>query len=567
MEHQEREQSLTQEITALKKKLENEREVFQDQNEKHKRETTDLRSELEKARTSAAEQVNAFEEELRSSSEIIRDLRKSKEALEKDVKLWRGRVSDRRKENDELRATHRASEEELRTAQNQVFSLEEGLRAEEIEKEAVQSQLSTARTEIDSLKQSNARQVGILQSELSTVKQEKESLGREWEREVQSLQSQLSTAQSERESLKHSLETEIQSLRNQLSTANEASHSLVKSKQELETRYGRATEVSHLTSRILQWQISTFDNLSMEGLESEEVFREMAAIVDTMERYAGTTTEAVSMPKYMPGMTFLGKVTELLEPNLAAARQLWISSRCGSLLLDVARAFFMQQEISSVQFALLPWIHASLNCAVTTMCERSTLTPDSARTLLWILQGLVYTATVARKWSDDHAWIPKVVEMLTKIEGWLGEHVPNDEASLLKMVAHQVNEIVITHESPSMLISPNLFAQARRIDSTNSDIPNGMAMVIDNSGMLILCTADDNAFVFGANEVEVVDLDNRGMVVFIFEPQLSGLPENLRQFRLHDCGRPEAVKPHQRLLKTVLPKERLALVSFRKYLG
>lgn len=304
----------------------------------------------------------------------------------------------------------------------------------------------------------------------------------------------------------------------------------------------------------------------MEGLESEDVFCEMAAIVDMMEQYTGSIIEAVSMPKYMPEMIFLGKVMELPEPNLAAARQFWISLRYGSLVLDVARAFFMQQEISSAQFALLLWIHASLDCVVTTMCERSTLISDLARSLLWILQGLVYTATVAREWSENHAWIPKVVEMLTKIEDWLGEHVPNDEASLLKMVAHQVNEIVIAHESPSTLISPNLFAQARRIDSTNSHIPNGMAMVIDNSGMIILFTTDDNAFVFRASEVKAVEADNRRIVVFIFEPQLLGLPENLRQIRLHDCGRPETVHAHRRLLQTVLPKERLLLVSFRKYL-
>ena len=583
MEHQAREESLTQEIAAFKKKLDNEREVIQGQTEKHKRETTDLKSQLEEARTSHAEQVKVLQEDLQSSSEENKNLRKAKEVSEEDLKYWLERVSDRRKEYDELRARHTASQEKFRSAQHQVFSLEEGLRAEKeaavVLKETAEQEKESLRNELTAVKEARnlaESQIQSLRSQLSTATDEnislqsqlstKTSLQQSHESEIQAVRSQLSTAESEKELLKHSLQTEIQSLRDQLSTAHEANQSLGKSKQELETRYGRATEVSQLTCRLLQWQISTFDNLSMEGLESEEVFREMAAIVDTMERYAGTTTEAVSMPKYMPGMTFLRKVTELPEPNLAAARQLWISSRCGSLLLDVARAFFMQQEISSVQFALLPWIHASLNCTVTTMCERSTLTPDSARTLLWILQGLVYTATVAREWSDNHAWIPKVVDMVTKIKDWLGDHVPNDEASLLKMVAHQVNEIVITHESPSTLISPNLFTQARCIDSTNSDIPNGMAMVIDNSGMIILFTAGDNAFVFGASEVEAVEFDSLGIVVFIFEPQLSGLPENLRQFRLHDCGRPEAINPHQRLLKTVLPEERLLLVSFRKYL-
>lgn len=540
MEHQAREESLRQEMAALKKK-------FEDEREKHKRETTDLKSQLETARTSAAEQVKVFQEELQSSSETVKDLTKDKKALEEKVQVWTGRVSDRRQENDELRASNKANEERLSRAQDQIFSLEEGLRAEKIEKEAVQSQLSTAMSGFDSLKQSSDRQIETLQSQLSKVKEE-----------FQSLQSQLSTAESEKRLLKHSLETEIQSVRNQLSTANDASESLARSKQELETRYGRATEVSQSISRLLKWQISAFDNLSMGVLELEDVFCEMAAIVDTMERYAGSTTEVVSMPKYLPALTLLGKVTT--EPNLAAARQLWISSRCGSL--DVAQAFFMQQEIPSTQFALLPWIHASLNCAVTTMCERS-LTPDMASSLLWILQGLVYTATVAREWPEDYEWSPKIVEILTRITNWLGEQVPN-EASFLVMVAHQVNEIVIARESPSTSISPNLFAEAQRIDSTNSHIPDGMTMVIDKSGMIVLFTAD-NAFVFGASEIKVVEFDNRGIVVFIFESQLSGLPENLRQIRLHDCNRSEAVNQHQRLLNTVLPKERLVLVSVRKY--
>ena len=55
----------------------------------------------------------------------------------------------------------------------------------------------------------------------------------------------------------------------------------------------------------------------------------------------------------------------------------------------------------------------------------------------------------------------------------------------------------------------------------------------------------------------IVKFDNQGNVVFIFEPQVG--------FRLHDCCRPEAVNPHKRLLKSVVPKERLALVSVRKY--
>ena len=92
-----------------------------------------------------------------------------------------------------------------------------------------------------------------------------------------------------------------------------------------------------------------------------------------------------------------------------------------------------------------------------------------------------------------------------------------------------------------------------------------MAVVIENSGMIIPFTVDDNGFVFGASEVKVMELDNQGNVVFTFEPQVSALSEKLRELRLHDCGRPEAVNPHQILLKSLLSKERLVLVSLRKY--
>ena len=271
------------------------------------------------------------------------------------------------------------------------------------------------------------------------------------------------------------------------------------------------------------------------------------------------------MPKQVPELTLVWKAMAIPEPNLAAARQLWLSSRCDSLALDVARAFFTQQDIRSAQFALLPWIHASLNRAVITMCERSTVTPDLASALLCILRGLVYTATVTREWLEDHAWIPKVEEMLTKINNWLGEHVPNDEASILMMVVNQVNDIVYTHESPTTSMSPNDFEESQHIDSANSDVLNGMAMVFDKSGMIILFTADNNAFVFGASEVKVVETDSLGNVVFIFESQLAGLPENLREIRLHDCGEPKAIESHKRMLRSLLPKGRVVVVSVKKY--
>ena len=92
-----------------------------------------------------------------------------------------------------------------------------------------------------------------------------------------------------------------------------------------------------------------------------------------------------------------------------------------------------------------------------------------------------------------------------------------------------------------------------------------MAMVCDKSGMIILCMADNNAFVFGASEVKVVETDNSGNVVFIFESQLAGLPENLREIRLHDCGEFKAVEPHKRMLRLLLPKRRMVVVPVKNY--
>ena len=589
-EHQAREESLTNEIAELKKMLDTQRDVNKTQNEEHKRETADLKARHEKARTIAAEEARSLRANISSYTLAAQELNEEKDELEVSVKYWREQNDSRREEHSQLKARLRSKEGQLRDAEGQVDALKEELQSEkdevvvmnekaEQEKESlrnelkavkearnsaeaqiqsINSQLSTAKTEIDSLKQSSDRQVESLNSELSAVKDEKESISQSWKSEVLSLQGKLSTAESEKESLKHSSGTEIQSLRNELSSTKDDYASLVNSKQELEILHGRATKISDQMTRLLQWHISALDNVSMGELESGDVLREMGEIVGTMERYAGPTTGAVSMPKHV---TLVWKATAVPELNLAAARQLWLSSRRDSLL-DVARAFFMQQEITSAQFALLPWIHAFLNRTVITMCESSTVTPDLASALLCILQGLVYTATVAREWSD-HAWIPTVEEMLTKINNWLGEHIPNDEASILIMVANQVNDFVNNHESTS--ISPKDFEESQRIDSTNSDIPNGMALVFDKSGMIILFTAD-NAFVFGASEMKVVEFDSSRNMVLIFESQAAGLPENLREIRLHNCGQPNAVIAHKRLFKSVVPKGLVVGVSVTKYL-
>ena len=550
MENQARGESLAQEIAELKKKLEDEREVIRSQKEKHQLETTHLKSQLENSRTNTAEQVKVFQEELQSSSQSVKGLSKDKETLEQTVQLWRGRVRDIRKEIEEK---HRAREVESRNDQEKIFCLEEELRAEKrssereirslnsqlsrekLEKQTAQSELLTARSEIDSLNQE-------LQVQSSTAEAKVKSLHQSHEVEIQALQSQLSKAMNEINSLKQSNTRQV---------------------QDLEARYCRATESSETKSQLLGLHISKLDNFEMPGSESEAVFSEMKNLFDMMDQYTGSTTEMVSMPKYMLGMTLIGKATELLEPGLVAARRLWLSSRCGSLALDIAQAFFMQQEISSNQFTWLPWIHAALSCATKTICEKSTLTPDLAISSLWILQGLVYTATVAREWPEEHVWSPSIEVMLAQITHWLRKHVPN-EASLLTRIVGQVNETLTTHESSSTSISLSLVPESRRIDSANSDIPEGIVMVIDISSIIVLFTAD-NAFVFGVGEVKVMEVDYFKGILIKFDQAVKGLPASLTEIRLLNHHSPiEVYKRHHGLLKSVLTEDRIALVHPNK---
>ena len=489
-----------------------------------------------------------------------------RQSLAREAQKFQGELST---VNAEKKSLQRSHEGEIQNVKSQ-------LSAAKMEKESLErsfhSQLSSVKSDGELLKQSLEAKVESLQAQLSTVESEKVSLMQTREKESQSFQTQLLSSKSDNDSLRHSMEKEMQSLRDQLSKANDANESLrgqlsttddtnkslVKSKQELEAKYCGATESSESRSRLLELHISILDSYDLEGAESEDVLVEMEKLFGMTERYTGSTTETVSMPKYIPQMTLVGKATELPEPNLAAARRLWISSRCGSLALDVAQAFFMQREISSTQFALLPWIHAALNRAVTTMCEKSTLTPDLAISSVWILQGLVYTATVAREWSS--VWNPKIEEMLAQMTHWLGEHV-SDGASVLMMIVGQVNEMVTTHESPSTSMSPNDISQSRRIDSENSDIPDGMAMVVDISGIFILFTAD-NAFIFGANEVRVLELNIAGSMVIKFDQTVIGLPATLMELQLLDLHSPDEVSNrHEALLKPVLTKDRCEIIN------
>ena len=456
------------------------------------------------------DKVQSLESELEEAINEIRSLRRSSND---EAESLRGEISGLKTERE---SRHREWDMTTQSLKDQLSTEKESLERYFL------SQLSSVKSDGELLKQSLEAQIKSLKSQLSTAESEKSSLMQAHEKDSQSLQTQLLSSKSENESLRHSMEKEMQSLLDQLSK-------------------------------------SILDNYDL-GSESEDVLVEMEKLFGMTERYTGSTTEMVSMPQYMPRMTIVGKATELVEPNLAAARRLWISSRCGSLALDVAQAFFMQREISSAQFALLPWIHASLNRAVTTMCEK-TLTPDLAISSVWILQGLVYTATVARKWSEG-VWNPKIEEMLAQMTHWLGVHV--SEASLLMMIVSQVNRMV-TNESPSTSISPNDVSESRRIDSVNSDIVDGMAMVVDTSGIIILFTAD-NAFIFGATEVKMLELNMYGSMVITFDQAVIGLPATLMEIRLLNLDSPiEIFNKHQALLESVLPGDRCVIVyPFKK---
>lgn len=527
-------------------------------------------------------EINSLTQSIVHQAQKLQDELATVNAEKKSMEQeWKGRVqsleSDLDKAMDEI-STMKAERESLGQEREEATqSLRDQPSTAKNEKQLLErsfhSQLSAVKSENESLKHSLRKEIQSFQSQLSMAESENISLMQAREKESQSFQTQLLSSKSDNESLKQSIDKEVQSLRDQVSAANEANESLrgqlsiiddakkslVKVKQELEARYCGATESSESKSRLLELHVSSLDNYNLEGAESKDVLTEMEKLLGMTERYTGSTTEMVSMPQYMPLMTLVGKAAELPEPNLAAARRLWISSRFGSLALDVAQVFFMQRKISSAQFALLPWIHASLNRAVTTMCEKSTLTPDLAISSAWILQGLVYTATIAREWSS--IWNPKIEEMLAQMTHWLGEHVP-DEASLLMVIVSQVNEIVTTHGPPSTSISPSAVSESRRIDSANSSIPDGMTMVVDISGMFILFTADDNAFIFGANEVKILEVDLRRGILIKFEQAVKGLPASLMELRLLDLhSAVEVFKRHQALLKSVLTPDRIEHVN------
>ena len=87
IQHHTKEQSLTDDIAALEKKLQTNEEAYRIQKATHQRETTNLVSELEKARRNAAT-------EAKLSDELIESYRAAAEALKKGKKIsksrWKG---------------------------------------------------------------------------------------------------------------------------------------------------------------------------------------------------------------------------------------------------------------------------------------------------------------------------------------------------------------------------------------------------------------------------------------------------------------------------------------------
>ena len=486
---------------------------------------------------------------------------KRSEKLKKRIERMEAEAEDETTETLRLYQDHQAREASL---MDEIAELKKKLEAErEVNKtqnEEHKCETTDLKARHEKARTTAAEEAKSLREEVSSyalAAQESNRAKKELEYTVKEWRERADSRRDEHNQLKASFRTK----EGQLGDAQRQVDSLKKELQNEKDAAAVVNETAEQMSRLLQWHISTLDNISLGEFESEDVLREMSAIVDTMEQYAGSTTEMLSMPK-LPGLTIVGRAAEFPEPNLAAARRLWITSRCGSLALDVAQAFFIQREISSAQFPLLPWIHASLNRAVLTMCEKSTLTPDLAISSVWILQGLVYTASVAREWSS--VWNPKIEEILTQMTHWLGEHV-SDEASLLMMIVSHVNVMVTTHEAPSSSMSPKDVSESRRIDSGNSDIPDGMAMVVDISGIFILFTAD-NAFIFGANEVKVLELNIAGSMVIKFDQAVTGLPATLMELQLLDLRSPvEGWNRHQALLKSVLTQARIEYTNpFKK---
>lgn len=575
--------SSEKDIRSLQSQLSTEKAEKESLQQSHEFDIQAIRSQLSTAMT----EIDSFKQSIARQSQKLHDERATVKAEMKSMKQeWEGRVqsleSDLDKAMDEVRSLRESGDHQAGLLRSEISTMKaervslgqeweetiqsfrDQLSTAEDEKQSLERsfhcQLSAVKSQNESLKHLLEKEMQSFQSRLSTAESENISLMQAREKEVQSFQTQLLSSKSDNESLRQSTEKEMQSLRYQLSAANETNESLraqcsttddtndslVKSKRELEARYCGATESLETKSWLLELHISILDN--------HDLVAEMEKLSGMTERYTGSTTEMVSMPKYMPGITLVGKAAELPEPNLGAARCLWMSSCCGSLALDITQAFFMQRKISSAQFALLPWIHASLSRAVTMISEKSTLTPDLAISSAWILQGLVYTATVAREWSS--VWNPKIEGILAQMTHWLGEHV-SDEASLLMVIVGQVNDIVTTHEPPSTSISPSVVSESRRIDSANSSIPDGMTIVVDTSGIFILFTADD-AFIFGANEVKIIEVDLRGGILIKFEQAVKGLPATLMELRLLDLHSPvEVVNRHQALLKSVLTKDRI----------
>ena len=454
---------------------------------------------------------------------------------------------------------HRA----IAIVKNQHEVLEDELCMEREKSAKLEERVDNLTEEVTELKAENAKLHAYQETGQSSLKESLDAaLGK-----ISALENDLSTEKQARRSLKESAEVDIQKLRTEVSSANEANVSLANSTSILEIKYKEATERVFSRSRIILWQLSTLHSINTDMQEpGEEMISEMAGLVNASIIDTKSLRSGARIPDCMTGLTIVGKtLTRFSEPNQVTACHLWITARCGSLSLDGAQAFYHQSQMTAEQVALLPWIHSSLDHAITTMSGQPNLMPNAFKPVLQILQGLVYAGTVASLWPKDQIWQPDIQALLANSTSWLSKHIPNDETSLLTMITERVRQILIIDQMPSMPISPSMFPGSRRIDSSNSDLQDTMAIVIDISGSIIVFSKDSDAFIFGAQDMRIMEEDLLGRITLVIDQAVSGLPASLQnEIRVLQRGPPDLYDRICRLLKGVLTEEHIATVSSLK---
>ena len=269
------------------------------------------------------------------------------------------------------------------------------------------------------------------------------------------------------------------------------------------------------------------------GQLDEDLIVKMTELLNASTVMSRLVSSGSRISNPVPDLAILGD-SHLTLPNAATAYQLWTSVRLGSTVLDVAQVFFGQSEIMSDQIPLLPWLHDSLDVVIARVLGQEYLTPRLTKSLLLILQGLVYMDTIAPYWPEDQEWQPNVQQMQGRVNAWLESRLPHeDENSIVSKIHEQVRNILLTKQRPITSLSPSLFTEFRRLDSRNTDLKDGLALVADVTGVLVLFTADSGTFVFGEEEVDHVRTKDLEILV-VFGRRVLGLPEELMTMRL--CG-------------------------------